>query len=66
MDNLLKGDEYNEFILYIIHTCVRFLSERGSKRPPRMLIFFSGSKVGDRRGKQGANHVFKDRGSPRG
>ena len=44
----------------------KFFSERGQTRPPRMLKFFSGGKVGGRGGKYGVNQVFKEEGSPRG
>ena len=33
------------------HICGIFFSEGGSKRPPRMLKFFSGGKVGGPGGK---------------
>ena len=35
-----------------------FFQEGGQTRPPRMLKFFSGGKVGVRGGKQGINQAF--------
>jgi len=40
--------------------CEVFFSEGWSERPPRMLKFFSGLKVGGRWGKKGVNAVFKE------
>ena len=40
----------------------KFFFIGGSKRPPRMLNFFSGGKVGVRGGEYGVNQVFKEGG----